>query len=178
MLMYVSLLVITPRERKLLGVFTFLGVLIVGPLAGAVLALNLEDEVLLPAYWSTLLTVQGVSALPLVAIAALVSRTLVVDPTQPNPLNPPGPSSQPKTPFWAKSILLLTLLALMAAVAVVMLCLFQIALTSAPTADAPGEPPNQGVLWVTSIGAAMTICAVAAAVLAVALDKIDDKGNT
>lgn len=149
--------VITGPERVVLAIFAFAVVFGVGPVVGVILASSLEDDTLLPAYWTNLLTVQGVAALPLVAIAALASRGLVKEPKESQSVR------------WARFVLLVTTLAVVIAVSVIAMCLQQIALT-----PMTGRVAEDFVLYATAIGATSTICAIGAGLLGVALDKIDE----
>ena len=129
-----------------------------GAVAGAILANQLDGRSLTTTYWQQVLTLTGVAALPLVAFFALVPRQWAAK----------GTVQNPSTPFWSMVIPWVLLLAFAAAVAVILLCVYQIAVT-----PSTGAVPNEGILFLTATGAGATLGAVATGLVAAALDKVD-----
>jgi hypothetical protein len=150
-----SAMTIEGPERKVLGSFAF-AALIVGVLFGTLLANSLDQKVLPPGYWDTLMTVTGVSALPLVATAVLVIRSHHNLNTQP-------------VGRWGATLLVGGMIAFIVALTVIGVCVYQTVITP----DA-GKVPDKLALWVATLGAGLTLGAVAAGVAAAALDTIDD----
>jgi MFS-type transporter involved in bile tolerance (Atg22 family) len=148
--------IISPPERVVLGLFAPIA-LAVGGIAGGILAGALDGKTLTSDYWDKLLTITGVSALPLVAVAVLVIRARLTE-RRTNPVA-----------FWGGSILLGGMVAFIVVLVVIMICLYEM-VTTPEAGKVAGSLP----LWVATLGAGLTLGAVAASVAAAALDKIDD----
>jgi hypothetical protein len=148
--------IISRPERVVLGLFAPIA-LAIGGIAGGILAGKLDGKTLTSVYWDKLLTITGVSALPLVAVAVLVIRARLNE-RRTNPVA-----------FWGGSILLGGLIAFMVVLVVIMICLYEMVTT--PEA---GKVAGGFSLWVATLGAGLSLGAVAASVAAAALDKIDD----
>jgi hypothetical protein len=144
--------VISDPERKLLAAFAVL-VLPVGFVGSMILAISLGDKTLPTTYWDKLLTITGVAALPLVAMAVLVLRGVTKE----------GPR------YWGKWIFVGGLIAFAIALTVILICLYELV-----TTPAAGKKPGASALWVATLGTGLTLGAVAASVAAAALDKIDE----
>lgn len=124
------------------------------------MASALDGKTLPSSYWDKLLTITGVSALPIVAVAVLVLRAQMTD--RDSAIGRLG-----------SRILVGATCALLVVLAVVMICLYEIVMT-----PALGRKPGTLPLWVATLGAALTIGSVGVSVAAAALDKIDDPVNS
>ncbi len=140
---------IDPVEHKFLAYFIVVA-LLVGLVGGIALALSLTgDQVVQGSYWSELLKVVGVAALPLVALAVRFPRTS-------------GKAT------WSKSARKLVLVAFPIALGTIGLCLNRVAETPKDGADAPDL-----LLYLSGAGAGLVLAAVAVGVAADVLDKVD-----
>jgi hypothetical protein len=151
-------------ERKVLVAFA-VGAVLIGVGSSVVLAAKLDDRTTIPTdYWKTVLTIAGVSALPIVAMAVLVVRASMQS------LSPLGP--------WGVAIVIGGMVAFAATMSVILICLFQIV----AAADTPVNPmmnstpaaPDRWVIWVATVGTGITLAGAAVGVAASALNTIDD----
>jgi hypothetical protein len=121
-----------------------------GFLGGLVLGLSLGgDEVIQSSYWTQLLTVSGVAALPLVAIAVRLPRAS-------------------GTTGWEKPARIAVFCAFPLVLAEIVLCLNRVAVT-------PKDGANPGDFFpiASGVGVGLILAAVAVGVAADVLDKID-----
>lgn len=147
-------------ERNVLIGFA-LFVLAIGLLSSIVVATKLDDRETIPtAYWDKLLTLAGVAALPIVAMAVLIVRSAM------QKRSPVGP--------WGAAILIGGMVAFAVTMAVILLCLFQIVVAADAAPNRTPNAPDPWVIWVATLGAGITLSAAAVGVAAAALDKIDD----
>lgn len=151
--------VIEPFERRLLLFFAFLAVAI-GLVSSAVLANNLVDRETIPTvYWDKLLTIAGVAALPIVAMAVLVVRGAM--------------QSGSPVGRWQGGIIIGGMVAFAITMVVILICLFQIVVAADAAKDTIPDAPDDWVIWVATLGTGITLSAAAVGVAAAALDKID-----
>lgn len=140
-------------EQKLLtGVSITLTVL--GTIGGALVCWQLWDStVVVPGYWTLLLTVSALTALPLFATVVQLGRTWV------------KPTSSKLAKKWFVTAMIA---AAAATVTEVLLCLYQVAIT-----PSSGANPNDLVLLATTLPAGATVGAATFGVAATILDKIN-----
>jgi hypothetical protein len=143
---------IDPAEKRTL---TWLGVLSTtgGALGGFLLALQLdEDRVVQSGFWTTLLTVSVLSALPLVATVTQLTRLWV---------------SSAST-VWKSGWVLPPMLGAAAVTLVaIVLCLYQVAVTSG------ASDPADVVVYMTVVAVGATVGAAVFGIAAAILDKLD-----
>jgi hypothetical protein len=146
--------VIGPDEYRFLSGIVPFFVVVVGLVGGIALATNLDQtQVVQQSYWSELLKVAGVSALPLVAVAVRLPRAS-------------------KKTNWEKPARILVFIAFPVALLTIGICLYEVA-----TTDKNGVDPGDFLVWVSAIGTGLILAAVAIGVMADVLDKIDPKAN-
>ena len=142
-------------------VFAFLAMAI-GLASSVVLATKLDDRTTITTdYWDKLLTIAGVSSLPVVAMAFLVVRAAMQQPR--SGLGP-----------WGTGIIIGGMVAFAATMVVILICLFQIVVAADAAKDTVPNAPDDWVIWVATVGVGITLSAAAVGVAAAALDKIDD----
>jgi len=139
-------------ERKTLtsvGVLSTVG----GGLGGLLLALQLDDGRTVQAgFWTTLLTVSALSALPLVATTTQLTRLWV----------------KSSSPIWKSGWVLLPMLgAASVTLVVIVLCLYQVAVTGG------SGNPSDLVVFLTTVPAGATAGAAVFGIAAAILDKLD-----
>jgi hypothetical protein len=137
------------RVLTVLGLLSALG----GTLGGLLLAVQLDEGTKVQAtFWTTLLTVSALSALPLVATTTQMTRLWV-----------PSASST-----WRSGWVILPMLAAAGVTLVeIVLCLYQVAVT-----DKAGDASDL-VVYLTTVAAGATLGAAVFGVAAAILDKID-----
>lgn len=142
---------IDPGEYKFLSAMAFV-VVAVGLAGGVALAASLDgSKVLQSAYWSEVLKVAGLSAVPLVAIAVRLPRAS-------------GSTG------WERPARVMVFLAFPLVVGTIGICINRLAQMPKDGAD-----PSDTLLYITSIGLGLTLAAVAVGVTADVLDKIDPR---
>jgi hypothetical protein len=135
--------------------YTFLSgvagvIAVIGLVGGLILGLTLAgDDVIQSTYWTQLLTVSGISALPLIAVAVRLPRAS-------------GGTG------WERPARISVFLAFPLVVGIIVLCLDRVAVTPKDGANPPDAFPI-----VTGIGIGLILAAIAIGVAADVLDKID-----
>jgi uncharacterized membrane protein YgdD (TMEM256/DUF423 family) len=151
--------VLDDSERRLLFYFAFVA-LAIGLVSSAVLANSLVDRETIPtAYWDKLLTIAGVAALPIVAMAVLVVR---------GAMQSGSPVSR-----WQALVFIVGMVAFVFSIVVILICLFQIVVAADAAQNTTPDAPKDWVIWLTAFGTGVTLSAVAVVVAAAALDKVD-----
>jgi hypothetical protein len=141
------------------GVITIVGIVgvILGVVGGWALFRELDGtRAVESAYWTTLVTISALSALPLVAMATYTCRLWFGTGTR---------------AWWLVSPIIVSLAILVSLVGIV-LCVYEIAVTSG------SSDPHDGVLLVATLVAAAALGATVFAVAFAIVDKIDPGGGS